>query len=149
MPAAQRWRAVYGASGGAGGRRAWGDGLWLALGTLTLLPTPMPSRVDRVVGGRAMVLAPIVGVLLGGIAAGVVAVAQLVQPDADLLAAVLAVLVVAGLSGALHLDGLADFADALGRERDRENMLQSSSRATSARSVWWRSSAYCSWMSPL
>ena len=71
-----------------------------------------------------MVLAPAVGVLLGGIAAGVVAVAQLVQPDAELLAAVLGVLVVAGLSGALHLDGLADFADALGSRRDRETMLR-------------------------
>jgi adenosylcobinamide-GDP ribazoletransferase len=102
----------------------WGDGLRLTLGTLTVLPAGMPSRVDRVVGGRAMVLAPIVGVLLGGIAAGVVAVVQVLQPDADLLAAVLAVLVVAGLSGALHLDGLADFADALGSRRDRETMLR-------------------------
>jgi adenosylcobinamide-GDP ribazoletransferase len=91
---------------------------------LSVLPTGMPSRVDRVVGGRAMVLAPAVGVLLGGIAAGVVAMAQLVQPDAELLAAVLGVLVVAGLSGALHLDGLADFADALGSRRDRETMLR-------------------------
>jgi adenosylcobinamide-GDP ribazoletransferase len=91
---------------------------------LSLLPAGMPSRVDRVVGGRAMVLAPVVGLLLGGIAAGVVALAQVVQPDADLLAGVLGVLVVAGLSGALHLDGLADFADALGSRRDRETMLR-------------------------
>jgi adenosylcobinamide-GDP ribazoletransferase len=102
----------------------WGDGLRLSFGTLTVLPAPMPTRVDRVVGGRAMVLAPVVGALLGGIAAGVVALVQLVRPDADLLAAVLAVLVVAGLSGALHLDGLADFADALGSRRDRETMLR-------------------------
>jgi len=102
----------------------WLDGLWLALGTLTVVPAPMPSRVDRVVGGRAMVVAPVVGALLGAVAAGVVAVAQVLRPDADLLAAVIAVLVVAGLSGALHLDGLADFADALGSRRDRETMLR-------------------------
>ena len=102
----------------------WVDGLWLALGTLTVVPAPMPSPLDRVVGGRAMVLAPVVGVLLGGVAAGVVAVVHLVRPDAELLGAVLAVLVVAGLSGALHLDGLADFADALGSRRDRETMLR-------------------------
>ncbi|TDW23520.1 cobalamin-5'-phosphate synthase [Kribbella kalugense] len=71
-----------------------------------------------------MVLGPVVGALVGGIAAGVVALAQLVRPDADLLAAVLGVLVVAGLSGGLHLDGLADFADALGSRRDRETMLK-------------------------
>ncbi|TCC23679.1 adenosylcobinamide-GDP ribazoletransferase [Kribbella speibonae] len=104
-----------------GGRR---DGLRLSFGTLTVLPAGMPSRVDRNVGGRAMVLAPVVGAVVGGIAAAVIALAQLVKPDADLLAAVLGVLVVAGLSGALHLDGLADFADALGSRRDRETMLR-------------------------
>ncbi|WP_432891787.1 adenosylcobinamide-GDP ribazoletransferase [Kribbella sp. CA-245084] len=80
--------------------------------------------MDRVVGGRAMVLAPVVGVVIGGVAAGVIAVAQLVKPEADLLAAVLGVLVIAGLSGGLHLDGLADFSDALGSRRDRETMLR-------------------------
>ncbi|MFI6825572.1 adenosylcobinamide-GDP ribazoletransferase [Kribbella sp. NPDC050241] len=106
---------------GGGG---WLDGAWLSLGTLSVLPAPMPSTVDRPVGGRAMVLAPAVGLVIGSVAAGVVALVQLVRPDAELLTAVLAVLVVAGLSGALHLDGLADFADALGSRRDRETMLR-------------------------
>ncbi|MGZ0146882.1 adenosylcobinamide-GDP ribazoletransferase [Kribbella sp. WER1] len=75
-------------------------------------------------GGWAMVFAPVVGVVVGGIAAGVVALVQFVRPEAGLLAAVLGVLVVAGLSGGLHLDGLADFADALGARRDRETMLR-------------------------
>ena len=105
-------------------RRTWSDAARLSLGTLTVLPAGVPSRVDREVGGRAMVLAPVVGVLIGGIAAAVVLLAQLVKPDADLLAAVLGMLVVAGLSGGLHLDGLADFADALGSRRDRETMLR-------------------------
>ncbi|MFI5693032.1 adenosylcobinamide-GDP ribazoletransferase [Kribbella sp. NPDC051586] len=100
------------------------DALRLSFGTLTVLPAGVPSRVDRVVGGRAMMLGPVVGLVVGGIAAGVTALAQLVRPDADLLAAVLAVLVVAGASGGLHLDGLADFADALGSRRDRETMLR-------------------------
>ncbi|TDO69645.1 cobalamin-5'-phosphate synthase [Kribbella sp. VKM Ac-2571] len=109
---------------GTNGRRAWRDAARLSLGTLTVLPAGVPSRVDREVGGRAMVLAPAVGVLVGAIAAAVVVLAQLVKPDADLLAAVLGVLVVVGLSGGLHLDGLADFADALGSRRDRETMLR-------------------------
>lgn len=71
-----------------------------------------------------MVLAPVVGALLGGISAGVVALVHLVRPGAPLLAAVLGVLVLVVLSGALHLDGLADFADALGSRRDRETMLR-------------------------
>jgi len=103
---------------------SWTDAARLSLGTLSVLPAGMPSRVDRTVGGRAMALAPMVGALVGGIAAAVVVLAQLVNPDADLLAAVLGVLVVAGLSGGLHLDGLADFADALGSRRDRETMLR-------------------------
>ncbi|WP_405057674.1 adenosylcobinamide-GDP ribazoletransferase [Kribbella sp. NBC_01505] len=96
----------------------------LAFGLLSVLPAGMPAKVDRTVGRRAMLLAPVVGAVLGGIAAGVVALVQLLRPDADLLAAVLAILVVAGLSGGLHLDGLADFADALGSRRDRETMLR-------------------------
>jgi len=71
-----------------------------------------------------MVLAPGVGVVLGGIAAGVVAGVHALQPGAALLAAVLGVVVPAVLSGALHLDGLADTADALGSRRDRETMLR-------------------------
>ncbi|MEV0290048.1 adenosylcobinamide-GDP ribazoletransferase [Kribbella sp. NPDC050820] len=100
------------------------DGTWLALGTLTVLPARMPSRVDRVVGGRAMILAPAVGALIGAISAGVVALAQLLRPDAEYLAGVLGVLVVVVVSGGLHLDGLADFSDALGSRRDRETMLR-------------------------
>lgn len=105
-------------------RLPWRDALRLSFGTLTVLPVGFPRRVDRTVGGSAMVLAPAVGLVVGGVAAGVVVLAQLVKPDAELLVAVLGVLVVAGLSGGLHLDGLADFADALGSRRDRETMLR-------------------------
>ncbi|MFI5731281.1 adenosylcobinamide-GDP ribazoletransferase [Kribbella sp. NPDC051587] len=100
------------------------DAIRLAFGLLSILPAGMPSHVDRVIGRRAMLLAPLVGAVLGGVAAGVVALVQLARPDADLLAAVLGVLAVAALSGGLHLDGLADFADALGSRRDRETMLR-------------------------
>ncbi|MEU4198293.1 adenosylcobinamide-GDP ribazoletransferase [Kribbella sp. NPDC026611] len=112
------------ASADGSARGTWGAGLRLAFGTLSLLPAGTPSRLDREVGGRAMVLAPVVGAVLGGVAAGVVALLQLMRPNAELLAAVLGVLAAAGLSGALHLDGLADFADALGSRRDRETMLR-------------------------
>jgi len=103
---------------------SWRDAVRLTFGLLSVLPAGTPSQVDRVVGRRAMVLAPVVGLVLGGCAAAMVALVQFVRPDADLLAAVVGVLVVAGLSGALHLDGLADFADALGSRRDRESMLR-------------------------
>ncbi|MDX6240189.1 MAG: adenosylcobinamide-GDP ribazoletransferase [Kribbellaceae bacterium] len=99
------------------------DAVKLAVGTLSVLPAPMPRRVDRVVAGRAMLFAPLVGLLLGGIAAAVVAGLHALRPDAPLLASVLGVVVLLALSGALHLDGLADTADGLGSRRDRETML--------------------------
>ncbi|HET6299534.1 MAG TPA: adenosylcobinamide-GDP ribazoletransferase [Kribbella sp.] len=100
------------------------DGVKLAVGTLSVLPVGVPSKVDRAVAGQAMVLAPAVGLLLGGISAAVVAGADALRPDAPLLSAVLGIVVLVALSGALHLDGLADFADGLGSRRDRETMLR-------------------------
>lgn len=110
----------------AGGKPASGltDGVRLAVGTLSVLPSPMPRAVDRAVAGQAMALGPAVGLLLGAIAAGVVAGVDALQPSAPLLAAVLGVVVLAVLSGGLHLDGLADTADGLGSRRDRETMLR-------------------------
>ncbi len=66
--------------------------------------------------------APLVGLALGGVAAGVgVLGARLVSP---LAGAVLALTVLAALTRALHLDGLADTADGLGPLRGRERALQ-------------------------
>jgi adenosylcobinamide-GDP ribazoletransferase len=71
-----------------------------------------------------MLLAPVAGVVIGGLAAAMVAGVQAVQPEAHLLAAVLGVVTLCVLSGALHLDGLADTADAFGSRRDRETKLR-------------------------
>ncbi|MFI5708502.1 adenosylcobinamide-GDP ribazoletransferase [Kribbella sp. NPDC051620] len=100
------------------------DGLKLAFGTLSVLPVGAPGVVDRRVAGRAMVWAPLVGLVLGGIAGLVVYGADRLKPDAPLLAAVLGVIVLMALSGALHLDGLADSADGFGSRRDRETKLR-------------------------
>jgi adenosylcobinamide-GDP ribazoletransferase len=100
------------------------DAVRLAVGTLSVLPAAMPRKVDRVIAGRAMVLAPVVGLVLGGLAAAVLAGTEALRPDAPLLAAVLGVLALIALSGALHLDGLADTADGLGSRRDRETILR-------------------------
>ena len=100
------------------------DGLKLAFGTLSVLPAGVPGTVDRRVAGRAMTLAPLVGLVLGGIAGLVAATAVELRPQSPLLAAVLGVVVLVGLSGALHLDGLADTADGFGSRRDRETKLR-------------------------
>ena len=82
-----------------------------ALRFLTRLPVPGPA-LERVDLGRALAWFPVAGAALGAILAGA---AWLLAPR--LAPAVLAVVVVAllaGLSGGLHLDGLADVADGLG-----------------------------------
>jgi adenosylcobinamide-GDP ribazoletransferase len=102
-------------------RRAWANSFWLALTFLTLLPAPPLRGVDARQQGLSLVWFPLVGLLLGLL---LVALA-LVLPDrlALLRAALLTGLWVL-LSGGLHLDGLADCADAwLGGRGDRERSL--------------------------
>jgi adenosylcobinamide-GDP ribazoletransferase len=90
-----------------------------SVGMLTVLPVPRSAAI----GTRGVLpWAPLVGLLLGGIAAGVgVLGARLVSPSAG---AVLAVAALAVLTRGLHLDGLADTADGLGPVRARERALQ-------------------------
>ena len=80
----------------------------LALSVLTRIPV-RPRDIDR----PSLTFAPIVGAAIGGVGAGVVAA---VPPRS--LGAVFAVVAMVLLSGALHLDGLADSADALGVRGD-------------------------------
>lgn len=97
----------------------WGDAVRLSVGTFTAIRVPAPRTVDRGVAGRAMVLAPLVGLGLGAVAAVVLDAARWAYDDPRLSAA-LAVVVLALLTRGIHLDGLADTADALGaasRER--------------------------------
>jgi adenosylcobinamide-GDP ribazoletransferase len=90
------------------------DALRLALGTLTIVPVRPPVRVDRRTGGRAMVLSPLVGLLLGGLLVGALWLCRGLPP---LVAATLAVALLAVLTRGIHLDGLADTADGLGSGR--------------------------------
>lgn len=97
------------------------EGLRLALTTLTVLPVRGPAQLDHRTAGRAMVLAPLVGLLLGAAAAVVVTLAHLA--GSDLLAAALGAAVLAVLTRGLHLDGLADTVDGLASYRPREQAL--------------------------
>ncbi len=88
-----------------------GDGVRLAVGTLTRWPVPPPSTVDAAVARRAMLLAPWVGLATGVVCA---AAARAVAPrTGSLTAAVIFVALLAYASRGLHLDGLADTADGL------------------------------------
>ncbi|GAA4188825.1 adenosylcobinamide-GDP ribazoletransferase [Microbispora amethystogenes] len=98
-----------------------GAAWWFAVGTLTIFPVP-PVPVDRSVAGRAMSLAPFVGVALGLVGSAVFVVAHAAS-DSPLIGAVLAVGTLAWLTRALHLDGLADLADGLGSGKAAQGAL--------------------------
>ncbi len=95
------------------------DGLRLALTTLTVAPVRGPAHLDRTTAGRAMELAPLVGLLLALPATAVLVGSRLLLGDGlPLLPCALAVAVLALGTRGLHLDGLADLTDGLASYRD-------------------------------
>jgi adenosylcobinamide-GDP ribazoletransferase len=103
----------------------WG-GLRLAGTLLTAVPFPGAARAgapDRRTAALAMYWAPVIGLALGAVAAGVLLACRAGQTG-PLLAAVLAVTVLAALTRGLHLDGLADLADGLGSRQPAGRALQ-------------------------
>lgn len=96
-------------------------GLWVALGFLTRLPVPMGAYADARAKASSLAWYPLVGLLIGLLLG---CVAWLLRDTASLLSAALVVLAWVVLTGALHLDGLADSADAwIGGMGDREKTL--------------------------
>lgn len=95
------------------------DGLRLALTTLTVAPVRGPRVLDRRTAGRAMSVAPVVGLWLGLAAAGVVYLVRHFS-GVNLLAATVGLTTLALLTRGLHLDGLADLVDGLASYRDPE-----------------------------
>ncbi|MEU9074291.1 adenosylcobinamide-GDP ribazoletransferase [Kitasatospora sp. NPDC048538] len=100
---------------------SWAEGLRFAFGTLSVLRVRV-ERWDRAAGGRAMTAAPLVGLVLGALAAG--AGALVAWRAGGALGAVTAVGVLAALTRGLHLDGLADVADGLGSGKPAEDALR-------------------------
>lgn len=101
--------------------RASRAGLNLAKSVFTRFPCT-PSQTDGAAVGWAMTWAPLAGLVVGAIAAGVFRLVRLPLDDGSTrwLAAVLTVAAIAAVTGGLHLDGLADSADALGVRGDHD-----------------------------
>ncbi|MEV6219526.1 adenosylcobinamide-GDP ribazoletransferase [Nocardia sp. NPDC051833] len=97
----------------------------LAVSWLTVLPVTGPDTVDRRAAGHAIALAPLVGLLLGGLAAAATRL-SVAAGLTTLLAGLLTVGLLALLTRGMHLDGLADTVDGLGSygppERARQIM---------------------------
>lgn len=97
------------------------NGLLIAIGFLTRLPVPARAFDDVVARSTSLAWYPAVGLLLGALLAGLAWGLQGVPP---LLSAALLLLAWVALTGGLHLDGLADSADAwVGGLGDRERTL--------------------------
>lgn len=90
--------------------------LRLSVGLLTIIPVGAIDGVDRRIARRAILLAPAVGALVALLGAVVLLGVHALAPSTlgALVAAVLAIAATSYLTRALHLDGLADTADALG-----------------------------------
>src|SRR5690606_1176174 len=95
--------------------------LLIALQFLTRLPVRLPGMPEPRQIGRSLLCYPLVGVLIGAL---LLAGAWLLDGRPVLLSSALLLALWAGLSGGLHLDGLADTADAwVGGYGDRERTL--------------------------
>jgi len=95
----------------------WLADLQIALGFLTRLPVGAPGSL-----GNAAWSFPLVGLIVGAVAALVFAIARALSLPHE-VDAVLAVLAAIALTGALHEDGLADTADGLGGGKERWQRL--------------------------
>ena len=96
--------------------------LFAGLAFLTILPIPRRWCGDSRDLERSLVWFPLIGLLLGVIIAGLDAAFVATLPV--LPASVLTVIAMVAISGALHLDGLADTADGFLSSRPRERILE-------------------------
>lgn len=96
--------------------------LLAALRFLTILPIPGDWGTAEDDLARSVPWFPVVGLLLGAVAAAAAWVLPMVAPP--LVVAVAIVVVLLSFSGCLHLDGLADTADGCLSSRPRERILE-------------------------
>lgn len=98
------------------------DAFWLALQFLTRLPTPEKINYDAKTLGSSVFFYPLVGLILGGL---LVLTQFLLQDASPMLKASMLLLVWTSITGGLHLDGLADCADAwIGGQGDAKRSLE-------------------------
>ncbi len=95
--------------------------LLIAFQFLTIIPLPFAVRCDKEDLGRSTAFFPAVGFVIGGVllAADGLISPWLARPLSDALLITMLTLI----TGALHLDGLADVCDGLAARGDRERFL--------------------------
>lgn len=95
-------------------------GFLAAVGLFTIVPAPY-AEIDRTLARRAVRALPWLGLVLGLVAA--LAAWLVGLRSGPLLVAVVGVTVPIALTGAMHLDGLADTADGLGSRKPAAEAL--------------------------
>ncbi len=93
-----------------------------AIQVLTRIPVPPLPGYEPQWLGRAAAYFPLAGLLVGTIAAGVLALSATIWPTP--IPAIMAVMAGIAATGAFHEDGLADTADGLGAAGDRKRRLE-------------------------
>lgn len=121
-------------AGGTAVQRVW-EACSTALSWMTILPFAGAREYNRQVGGRAMAALPLAGVVIGSISA----LAALAFHRTPLVAAAVALVVSELLTRFMHVDAVADVADALGSyakpEKAREILRDSHSGAFAVAAV--------------
>ena len=97
-------------------------GFLVALQFLTVLPVKLKGPVDEKILGRSLLYFPIVGLFLGAALVILNQVLPFVFPQR--LANLFLVAFLLLLTGGIHIDGLADTADAFFSGKDRKGMLE-------------------------
>lgn len=97
----------------------------IAIQFLTRIPVTTPKKISSKQLGLSLLFYPVVGFIIGVILYGVM---YFSQPISDFISAGLALTIWVLLTGGLHLDGLADSADAWlgGSKADKEKSKQRS-----------------------
>lgn len=95
---------------------------WIALQFLTVIPIHLKTMPTVQQNATSLLYYPLIGLLIGGILCGA---SLLLQAVPIFLSSVILTVIWVWLSGGLHLDGLADTADAwVGGFGDRDRTLQ-------------------------
>lgn len=95
--------------------------LFIALQFLTIIPLPSSGEWREGEMGRSMRWFPLAGLCIGGLLAALDNALAFLLPTA--LVSLLLVTALAVVTGALHLDGVADVADGFGARGGRERFL--------------------------
>jgi adenosylcobinamide-GDP ribazoletransferase len=94
----------------------------IAMQFLTIIPLPFTVRCEKEDLGRAMAVFPLAGLTIGALLVGLnwLIAPWLPRPLADALL----ITALAAVTGALHLDGLADVCDGIAARGGRERFLE-------------------------